>query len=498
MYSEKLKILCATKTTQQITKTTEYKKILIDNTSFLDNIIGITNTTRIYCVLNNVFELPKCVACDSLCYPNKTDAKLGFNTYCTPKCSRKNKTIDKKILNFLQDKDWIYNERIILKKSKELIAKELGVSITPINKWLKFHNIPDIKYNCSNPNIILKLSDPTWLYNQHITLHKTCEQIGLELNSSKSTVSIWLARHGIVANESNSYDRKHTLVSTECNEIIDFIRTFYNGDIQPNKRGLIGSLELDIYIPEFNLAIEYNGVYSHLYRPHESSFSKRKDHTYHLQKTKLCEDVGIQLIHIFSDSWKSKTEIWKSVIRNKMKVSTNITYARKCNVQIIDTHTKNIFLDENHLQGKDKSKFKYGLYYNQELIAVMTFGKCRYSKKHDWELIRFSIKRNYSVVGGFSKLLKHFKSINTGSIISYADRTYSNGNVYSHNGFHLLSTNYPSYYYVKKNSEQRLHRSNFTKSNISGENETRTEEEIMFDNNYYKIFDCGTYTYVLN
>jgi hypothetical protein len=141
---------------------------------------------------------------------------------------------------------------------------------------------------------------------------------------------------------------------------------------------------------------------------------------------------------------------------------------------------------------KDKSKFKYGLYFNDILVSVMTFAKPRYNKKYDWELTRFAVLKNHSVVGGFSKMLKHFKGFNKGTVISYADRTYSNGKVYKDNGFELININKPSYYYVKKNSEQRLHRSNFIKSKISNENDTRTEEEIMFDNNYHKIFDCGT------
>jgi hypothetical protein len=127
----------------------------------------------------------------------------------------------------------------------------------------------------------------------------------------------------------------------------------------------------------------------------------------------------------------------------------------------------------------------------------MTFGVSRYSKKYKWELIRFAIKKNYCVVGAFSKLLKHFRKNNEGSIISYADRTYSNGDVYINNGFTLIATNKPGYHYVAKNVEKRLHRSNFVKSKISVFGDTRTEQEIMFDMGYSKIYDCGTLSFAI-
>lgn len=497
MYQQNIINLCNEKTLQQIVKTKEYKELLLDATNFLNILEKVTFTTRLFVIQNNIHKIPKCKVCNNLCNPKKDDAKLGFNEYCSPQCSRSDKTVHKDKLILLENKEWLYNQRINLKKSKDLIATELNISITPVNKWIKFHNIPDVKYNESNSDVVIKLSNYDWLYNEHKTLRKTCEQIANELNSSKSTVLIWLSKHNIQANEANLYDRKHIKVSNECNEIIDYIKSIYDGEIISNNRGFIGSLELDIVLPEKNIAIEYNGVYSHIYRPHESSFSAIKDHNYHLQKTNLCEGKGIQLIHIFSDSWKNKKEIWKSFIKNKLGICENKVYARKCTIKEIDTYTKNMFLDENHLQGKDKSKLKYGLFNNDILVAVMTFSKPRYNVNYKWELTRFSILKNYSVVGAFSKLLNNFRKNNSGSIISYADRTYSNGNVYNNNGFKLININRPSYYYVKKNTEQRLHRSNFTKNKITDKNDARTEQEIMFDNDYYKIFDCGTLVFVI-
>lgn len=129
----------------------------------------------------------------------------------------------------------------------------------------------------------------------------------------------------------------------------------------------------------------------------------------------------------------------------------------------------------------------------------MTFGKSRYNRKYDWELIRYCNKQNCVISGGFSRLLNYFMKNYKGSIISYADRTYSTGDLYEKNGFTLLRVNKPNYYYVKKNTESMIHRSNYTKAKILKilNKPEWTEEQIMFELEYNKIFDCGTKTYII-
>lgn len=489
---------CTNLTVQQILKTKNIRDSLLSATAFLDVLSNISFTGRIYCVKNNIKEIPKCKKCGNNCSFNKADARLGFTSYCSSTCSRSDKTIDKDKEQLLSNYNWLYEQRIILKKAKHTIAQALGISVVPVNKWIKYHKISAVRYNCANANAIAKLSDKEWLNDKHKVQKKKCEEIAQELNISKSLVSTWLYKHGIESYPVNSYDRKHIVTSRECQEVIDYIKTIYSGEIKLNDREILNGMELDILIPEKNLAIEYNGVYSHLYRPEETTMSAIKGPKYHLSKTEGCAANGIQLIHIFSDSWKSKTSIWKSYLRNKLGCNSHKIFARKCEIKILNVQTRKDFLNDNHIQGDCKATHNFGLYYQGELLGVMTFGKSRYNKNYDHELIRFALKQGYSIIGGFSKLLNHFKKTSIGSIISYADLTYSDGGVYAKNGFTLLRKNKPSYYYVMKNTELRLHRSNFTKSKISSNiNESRTEEDIMKDNGYSKIFDCGTLTFVI-
>jgi hypothetical protein len=147
------------------------------------------------------------------------------------------------------------------------------------------------------------------------------------------------------------------------------------------------------------------------------------------------------------------------------------------------------------MQGEDKSKIKLGLIYENDLMCVMTFTHSRFNKKYQWELSRFCTKSGYNVVGGFSKLLTYFRKFNIGSIISYADLRYSDGNVYQKNGFDLIHINSPSYYYVDKGYLKRYNRMGFQRKHIGAYD--CTEYEKARELGYNKIFDCGTLAFGL-
>lgn len=445
-------------------------------------------------------NIPLC-RCGKELHINRAYSTRGYTKFCSDVCSKKYRNIDKPYNIIMADKDWLYDQRIVQRKSKDLIAEELGCSTTAVNKWLKSHNIPSVRYNESNSHTKIKLENKDFLYDMHVNQKKTCDEIADVIGSSKATISVWLAKHNIETNEPNSYPRKHVTTSRECQEVIDFIESIYDGPIDINNRSVLGNgQELDIYMSEHNFAIEYNGIYSHIYRPHEKTSAAIKGKEYHVTKTNICEESGIQLVHIFSNSWHQTKDIWKSFISNKLGLIKNKVYARNCVVRDVPIHEKNVFLEENHIQGRDKSLIKLGLYHKDTLVSVMTFSKSRFNKHYDWELVRFASKTNVSVVGGFSKLLKYFRKNYSGTIISYADRLYSNGSVYRTNGFTLLKTNPPGYRYVNLNNSTVLHRQNCTKKELLKQlNKPHlTEAELAEEIGYKKIFDCGTLTFVMS
>ncbi|QPX63445.1 putative homing endonuclease [Campylobacter phage F352] len=252
-----------------------------------------------------------------------------------------------------------------------------------------------------------------------------------------------------------------------------------------NDYSILGDKELDFYLPEHNLAIECNGDYWH-------SESNGKDKNYHLDKTERCNEKGIQLLHIFEHSWIEKKNIWTSIINNKLGKSKKIM-ARKCVIKEVPKTEEKEFLNENHLQGFTGSTVCYGLYYKDKLVCLMSFGKPRFTDKYDWELIRLCTKIGLNIIGGASKLLKHFHKHNPGSLISYSDRLYSDGSVYKQLGFEFSHFSKPGYFYFKngiKYSRQQFMK-HMLKDKLEEFNPNLTESENMKVNGYHKVWDCG-------
>lgn len=192
---------------------------------------------------------------------------------------------------------------------------------------------------------------------------------------------------------------------------------------------------------------------------------------------------------------KLKKHAWKSIILNKLQLSNKI-YARKCIIKEINSKDSKEFLNNNHLQGHINSSIKLGLFYENELISLMTFGKSRYNKKYEYELLRYCNKKYVSVVGGASRLFKYFiKSYFPKNIISYCDLRYGNGNLYENLGMKLLRVSKPNYYYFRLNEKILYSRVKFQKHKLDNLLENfdsdLTEAENMFNHGFRRIWDSG-------
>jgi len=284
-------------------------------------------------------------------------------------------------------------------------------------------------------------------------------------------------------------------VSKMVQEVLEFIKENYNGDIQKNTNSLI-SKEIDIYLPEFKQSFEFNGLYWH-----SDIYKSRK---FHLEKTLECKEIGINLFHIWEDDWLYRKNILKSMILNKIGKISNRIFARNCEIKVLtDNKLIRDFLEKNHLQGFVGSSIKLGLFSNNELVSIMTFGGLRKSlgqKSTDgsFELLRFCNKINYNVVGGASKLMKYFiKNYSPCNIISYSDFSRSDGNLYKKLGFELSHLSEPNYYYIINGV--RNHRFNFRKDKLvkEGFDKNKTEVQIMRERKIMRIFDCGMEKWIL-
>ena len=294
-------------------------------------------------------------------------------------------------------------------------------------------------------------------------------------------------------NRYTNTSKQETAVLEDINNLIS------DKQILQNTRSVIGPKELDIYIPELKLAFEFNGLYWHSEREVPNNNQ--------LQKTEMCESKGIQLIHIYEDDWSEKQSIIKSRIKQLLGKTENKIYARKCKLKIIDSKTERSFFVKNHLQEYVASTICYGLYYQNTLVACMSFGKQRlslggYSDK-GWELYRYCSLLNTTVIGGASKLFKHFlKIFKPLQIISYADRSWSKDSehiLYRKLGFEFDSYTKPNYHIITGNV--RSNRFNFRKSELIRKyccTEQETEHEFCLKQGWYRIYNSGNLKYIWN
>lgn len=270
-------------------------------------------------------------------------------------------------------------------------------------------------------------------------------------------------------------------------EIIDFLSSLNVGEICLNDREILDGKEIDIFAPKYKIGVEFNGDYWHsdIYCTDHKGRS-----TYHQEKSLLAEEKGIFLFQIFEHEWIDSLE--RENIKNRLRTlfsKNNIKIAaRKTQLVELTKEQKKDFLDRNHIQGNDHSTKQYGLLYQDELVACMTFVRPKNSK-YTWELSRFCNKHGCTVQGGASKLFKHFlETLEDGSTISsYNDITKTKGQLYEILGFECVSINRPNYVWI--NFQTRDIRTRY-------QEQAGGEVERMQKKGYHRVCDCGTKTWV--
>lgn len=256
--------------------------------------------------------------------------------------------------------------------------------------------------------------------------------------------------------------------------------------------------EVDILIPELNLAIDCNGLYWH-------SELQKSDNYYHYKKKEFIEKLCYSLIYIWEDDWNdiNKKEIILSRLSSKLKLNKHV-YARKCIIKELTPKLYRDFCNENHLHGSVNASIKVGLYYNNELVEVIGLGKSRNLIGHNkdtvsYELLRLCTKKYINVIGGFSKLMKYIiTNFNISSIYSYADLSWIDlkGSSYINSGFIIDKIIDNEYWWVVNNI--RENRLNYTKNKLVslGYDKNLTEIEIMHSLKHYRVFGPGNLKFI--
>lgn len=450
-----------------------------------------------YCVAKNI-SAPLCIKCKTNVASFKS-IKKGFGKYCSKKCfreqlSERNKNNnynnakirkiqrEKKlnpILNIIKE-DYLSNENMTIKK----LSEKYNLSYSTIRSYLNKNELTsrnrstNIRLNKQKKqfeHINCYLNNKEWV-EEKIKSKWTSKEFSEYLKCSRNYVCEFMRKRG--------YPLQNQKGFSSYENIIDQILNKLNVKYERNTRKIIHPYELDFYIPSYNIAIEVNGAYWH------SELHKPKN--YHKDKTEKCKELGIRLLHFFDYEIDNNINVVESIINSSIQ-NNNKIYARKCCVVIITNEQYNKFINENHIQGNVGSSVKLGLMYQDRLVSVMSFGKSRWNKKYQYELIRYANGLNTTVVGGGSKLFQYFiKHFNPSSVISYCQNRLFTGKMYLNIGMKYSHYSPPNYKWVNSNGDC-LTRYETQKHKL---NSDKTEIDHMKNIGYYRVYDSGNNVYV--
>lgn len=419
------------------------------------------------------------------------------------------------------------------------VATQLQVKVGRVSEYVKrlgiFHEQVGIEHFIrvkdvqTISNYLGSLKDPNYVKNVKnnqlkkdlVEIHKlnlkTIKEVSKDLKLDASTISLMCRDFNLGRPYKNyrllSYSDIKTIKekrdffsggkSQKEKDLLDFTQSIYKGEILPNYRKLLDGKELDIYIPEKNLAIEFNGVYWHSDKAQlgvkdiPNSYQRQYAKYRHLEKSEKCKEKGVRLIHIFEHDWNLRKDIVKDIISQALGTNYVKVYARKCELKDIDLNMYKDFLNQNHLQGYSWADFRKGLFLEDKLVEVIGIRtKGNHSKES--ELVRLCTRKGLKVLGGFSRLLKSFGK----PLVSYIDISTFSGGGYDAVGFRIVKKNPPVYFYVnlitssvepRYNYMRNCIERKFKKGELKYWNAKETEEVNMYKNGFARIWNCGTY-----
>lgn len=497
--------------------TSKYQDLLADIlqlTNFLEYEADIRD--RIFCIMNNVTAQPRCRVCGAITKFNKQ--KNRFNQYCpnnvgSVSCSMADEDVRARYTDTLVER---YGVTTPL-QSSEIEAKRRA---TMLERYGVTHyaqtdagKVMLKQYVANNRDELTqkRMATVESRYGRkHFAQTVLSDEVYNVLNNketltdmlkdfSKTDIAAHLGVHFNLVHRACkragiTYTPPKKAMSSHQHALTKLVVERYKGPILMDAKSIIPPYELDIYLPDLNLAIEYNGIFFH-------SEGRGRTRNYHSDKLKMCKQKGIRLIQVWSNEWLQKPEIVKSRIASALGTLDRV-YARKCTIVDVATAEERLFLDHNHMQGYVPSSSCYGLVHQGNLVALMSFTKSRYSKTHEWELLRYSTLCNTTVVGGASKLFNHFiRQHSPASIISYCNLRWGTGNMYQQLGFDFNGNSPPNYFYFDANGDTNalMSRVRFQKHKLPHILEhfdsNNTEWENMQAHGFDRIWDCGNGIY---
>ena len=342
------------------------------------------------------------------------------------------------------------------------------------------------KINHYGADTFAKINDPVWLQEQNsqMPIRDVLKQLDV---ITHSTLCKYYHKNGIQIQRYSVTELEQKLYEYFLSKGIQVIL---------NDRTAIGPKEIDLFFPDFMIGVEINGGYWHT----EQHRPNWKDH---LNKLEFANNIGIDLMHFWDWEINDNWDLIVGKIEYKLGLSKK-EYARKTKLKMISPAEKSAFLITNHIQGDCQSKINIGLFNEQgNLVMVGTFGKSRFDKKSNWELLRLASGIGISVTGGASKILSFFTKnyLESGEkLISYCQRRFGQGIVYNNLGFTKSHITDPGYIYVKRGLPEgsRLQwQKHKLKEKLPIFDEKLSAGDNMRINGYFRAWDCGQIVFTL-
>lgn len=288
-------------------------------------------------------------------------------------------------------------------------------------------------------------------------------------------------------------DAKRSNGSKNSKANLSFEKLLKKYDIEYEKEFLLKNKYYDFKVNNILIEINPSATHNSTWSPWCKGEGLNK--YYHADKTDLAIANNYRCIHIWD--WDNPEQIIKTFLVSKETIG-----ARKCEIKKVSLEEEQNFLNVYHFQGYTRSQIALGLYYNNELVMIMTFGKPRYSKKYQWELIRLCSSKK--VIGGSEKLFTYFiENYDPETIVSYCDLSKFEGNVYINLSFKKVSRSIDRHWYNLKLQDHITDKLLFKYGfdNLLGKifgtfGKGSDNIKLMLEHGFVEIYDCGQATYV--
>ena len=365
----------------------------------------------------------------------------------------------------------------IRNKGKEVIKEKYGVDNALASKEVREKIMKTIKEKYGVENIMQ-----------------------LDKYKSKYRTSM-LDKYGVTSgfltdNAINSH--KHGTKSNINNEFANMLTAITDKHIQQEKpivKYIYDILIGDNLVIDINPTVSHNTYISYPFRLGLVEENKPVDNNYHINRKINALNNGYDLISIFDwDNW----EKIKYMLQDKQTL-----YARNLEIREVSVKDADEFLNKYHLQNTCYGQLiRYGLYKGDELIEIMTFGKPRYNKNYEWELLRLCSHKDFKVVGGAEKLFKHFLEMQSpNSIISYCDHSKFSGEVYDRLGSKQKGNPKPSKHWSRGEehiTDNLLRQRGYDQLFNANYGKGTSNEQLMLENGWLPIYDCGQLVFIWN